>query len=227
MIAMEEVIRVENLKKYFGPVRAVDGISLAVKKGEVFGFLGPNGAGKTTTIRLLMDFLRPDAGKILIPKKESLGYLSGDVRLYANWTGREHIAFVEGLRGRCPYVNKLREKFVFDEHQKVKNLSLGNRQKLGLILALMHEPEVLILDEPTLGLDPLLQNAIYEILAERATKGSAIFMSSHNLYEVERVCDRVSILKEGKIVATETIPEERKKTAPRSPLEKIFLEFYQ
>ncbi len=222
-----EVIRVENLRKYFGKVRAVDGISFAVKKGEIFGFLGPNGAGKTTTIRLMMGFLRPDAGKIRIPRKESIGYLPGDVRLYANWTGQEHIGFVEGLRGRCPYVKQLREKFVFDERQKVKNLSLGNRQKLGLILALMHEPEVLILDEPTLGLDPLLQNTIHEILEEQAAKGGAVFMSSHNLYEVERVCNRVGIIREGKIVAAETIPEERKKAAPRSPLEKVFLEFYK
>lgn len=222
-------IEVKNLKKYFHSgvkrslVKAVDDVSFEVKKGEIFGFLGPNGAGKTTTIRCLMDFIRPTSGKISIlgldSKKDSVkvkakvGYLSGDIRLYDKWTGADHIKFVERLRGRPAadqpkaekFVNVLMKKLDFNPKLKFKNLSSGNRQKLGLILSLMNEPEILIMDEPTLGLDPLLQNRIYGILEEMRSKGTTIFMSSHNLPEVEKVCDRVGIIKEGKLVGIESI----------------------
>ncbi len=231
------VIQIDNLKKYFGQTKAVDGISFEVKKGEIFGFLGPNGAGKTTTIRCMMDFLRPDEGTIEIlgldaqtdsPKlKGDIGFLSEEVNLYHNWTGQEHINLVKKIRGGGIDESDLIAKLDFNPQKKVKKLSLGNKQKLGLILALMHQPKILILDEPTTGLDPLLQQTIYEILQSEAQKGNTIFMSSHNLFEVERLCDRVCIIKNGKIVAIESIPEERRKKLPRSRLEEIFLGFYK
>lgn len=209
------IIKVKNLKKHFGKVKAVDGISFDVNKGEIFGFLGPNGAGKTTTIRCLMDFIRPTSGNISIlgfdshkdtvDVKKSMGYLSGSVNLYNRWTGRDHFNLVESIKGRSNILDDLVKKLDFDPKRKVKQLSSGNTQKLGLILALMHEPDVVILDEPTVALDPLLQNTIYEILEDLKKKGKTIFMSSHNLPEVERVCDRAAIIKKGKIVGIESI----------------------
>ncbi|HBL51796.1 MAG TPA: ABC transporter [Candidatus Blackburnbacteria bacterium] len=208
-------ISIQNLKKYFGQTKAVDGISLDIAPSEIFGFLGPNGAGKTTTIRCLMDFIRPTSGSISILGldsqkdsvniKKEVGFLSGDVRLYDNWTGTEHFSLVENLNGKSDILLSLIERLDFNPKIKAKTLSSGNKQKLGLILALMHQPQVLILDEPTVGLDPLLQNTIYEILREFRKKGCTIFMSSHNLREVEVVCDRVGIIKNGKMVALETI----------------------
>jgi len=209
-------IKVENLRKYFGRTRAVDGISFNVKKGEIMGFLGPNGAGKSTTINCMMDILRPDQGKIEImgldarefsPQlKEKIGYLSEEANLYPDWTGQEHINLLKSIRnGQRIDESELIKQLSFEPKKRVKNLSFGNRQKLGLILALIHQPEILILDEPTRGLDPLLQQNIYELLSSRA------FLSSHNLPEVERICDRVSIIKEGKIVAVERIAQLRKK----------------
>ncbi|OGZ40115.1 MAG: hypothetical protein A3I20_00665 [Candidatus Portnoybacteria bacterium RIFCSPLOWO2_02_FULL_40_15] len=210
-----KAIRIENLKKYFGQTRAVDGISFEVEEGEIMGFLGPNGAGKTTTIRCMMDFLHPDTGKIDIlgldaqkdseKLKRDLGFLSGEVAFYNSWTGAEHISFLEKIKGISSFDEELAAKLKLDIRKKAGTLSSGNRQKLGLILALMHQPKLLILDEPTLGLDPLLQNYIYEILKGEAASGKTIFMSSHNLAEVEKICDRVIILKEGKIVALESI----------------------
>jgi ABC-2 type transport system ATP-binding protein len=208
-------IEVKNLVKSFGKVAAVDGISFEVKKGEVFGFLGPNGAGKTTVIRCMMDFIRPDEGMITILGKDSLkesvklkskiGYLSGNVRLYDNWTGRDHINFVRGLNGKKDKADKLCEKLDFDASRKAKTLSSGNRQKLGLILTLMFAPEVLIFDEPTNALDPILQNVVYELIKELASHGATVFMSSHNLAEVERICDRAGIINKGKMEAVEDI----------------------
>lgn len=210
-----KAIEIKGLKKKFGFITAVDDISLDIQKGEIFGFLGPNGAGKTTTIRCMMDFIRPTAGSIKVlgldaqaqsvEAKSKIGFLSGDVRLYDNWTGQDHIEFVEKARGSSKIAAELSSRLEFNPKMKFKNYSSGNKQKLGLILALMHEPEVLILDEPTIGLDPLLQNTIYEILREHRQKGKTVFMSSHYLREVEMVCDRVGIIKKGKMVALETI----------------------
>lgn len=210
-------IQVKNLKKHFGKTKAVDGISFDINKGEIMGFLGPNGAGKTTTIRCLMDFLRPDSGSIEIlgldaqgdseELKNDIGFLSGEVKFYDNWTGREHIDFIKRIRNSKIDEQDLISKLDFDPSKRARNLSTGNKQKLGLILALMHKPKVLILDEPTTGLDPLLQDAIYDILKAEAKDGATIFFSSHNLAEVERICDRVLILRKGKIVDKESIAE--------------------
>lgn len=211
------VIEVNNLKKYFGKTKAIDGISFNVSKGEIFGFLGPNGAGKTTTIRCMMDFIRPNFGSINIlgidaqkntaKIKQKIGFLPGNVQLFLNWTGKEHIDLLEKIRGKSKNLPELIEKLNFDPKIKTKYLSSGNKQKLGLILALMSDPELLIMDEPTVGLDPLLQNKIYEILEYLQQQGKTIFMSSHNLPEVERLCKRVGIIKEGELVALETITD--------------------
>lgn len=212
---MTSTIVIKNLKKYFGNLYAVDGIDLEVKEGEIFGFLGPNGAGKSTTIRCMMDFNKPTEGDIKIlgydmtknsfAAKKQIGYLSGNVKLYDSWTGWEHIHFFENIKGKSDSVNELIKGLDFDPTAKFRHLSSGNKQKLGLILALMNNPKVLIMDEPTVGLDPLLQNEIYKILLEMRKKGATIFISSHNLPEVERLCDRVAIIKNGKIAAIETI----------------------
>lgn len=209
------VIEVKNLKKKFGKTKALDGVSFSVKKGEIFGFLGPNGAGKTTAIRAMMDFINPTSGKIKIfgsnsqkdsvELKKKIGYLTSDLKLYDDWTGQDHFTLIEKIRGKSEILDQLIKEFSFNPKMKVKKLSSGNKQKLGIILALMGSPEILILDEPTRGLDPLLQNAFYKILRDLQKQGCTIFMSSHNLSEVEKICSRVAIIREGKLVAIENI----------------------
>ncbi|PIP31205.1 multidrug ABC transporter ATP-binding protein [bacterium (Candidatus Howlettbacteria) CG23_combo_of_CG06-09_8_20_14_all_37_9] len=218
---MNEVLSVQNLGKYYGKTKAVDGINFAVEKGEVFGFLGPNGAGKTTTIRCMMDFIRPSFGKISalgleshldsVQIKAKTGYLSGDVRIYENWTGHEHFKFIESIRGKSKILTKLIKDFDFDPKVKAKKLSSGGKQKLGIIMAFLNEPELLILDEPTTALDPLLQNTVYDYILNFAHNGTTVFMSSHNLHEVQKICSRVGIIKQGEIIAEESIEELRGK----------------
>jgi len=212
---MNNIIEIKGFKKYFGKLHAVDGIDLEVKKGEIFGFLGPNGAGKSTTIRCLMGFNKLTDGSISVfghdmskdpnTAKKQIGYLPGNVKLYDSWTGWDHIRFFENVRGKSSNLENLIDRFDFNPSLKFRHLSSGNKQKLGLILALMHEPKLLVMDEPTVGLDPLLQNEIYKVLMEMRDSGTTIFISSHNLPEVERLCDRVAIIKEGKLVAVENI----------------------
>ncbi|MFA6524683.1 MAG: ABC transporter ATP-binding protein [Patescibacteria group bacterium] len=211
---MMNVIEVNHLSKHFRNNKAVDNVSFSVEKGEVFGFLGPNGAGKTTTIRCMMDFIRPTSGSINIlgfnaqkdsvKLKKKIGYLSGNLRLYDKWTGQDHIDFVSRLNGGTDIAQKISDRFNFDSAQKVKALSSGNKQKLGIIMAFMTEPELLIMDEPTNALDPLLQNTLYDLIGELTKHGTTVFMSSHNLSEVDRVCHKVGIIKNGKMVATES-----------------------
>jgi ABC-2 type transport system ATP-binding protein len=212
-------IRVSNLKKYFGVgpkrVRAVDDITFSVPRGAIFGFLGKNGAGKTTTIRCLMNFIHPTGGSIYllgknakenaVELKHEIGYLSGNVQLNKRWTGQEHIDHFSKIYSNAQGAKILIDRLNFDPSIKTKQLSSGNRQKLGIILALMHNPRLIILDEPTNALDPLLQQTVYNLLGEARDCGATVFMSSHNLTEVERVCDSVAIIKDGKLVATETI----------------------
>lgn len=209
------VLEINNISKYFGQVKAVDGISFAVERGEVFGFLGPNGAGKTTTIRCVMDFIRPTSGSVVILGKDSyrssrelksqVGYLAGSVCLYDNWTGEQHFAFARLRESRADCAGNLSARLKFDPSVRAKNLSSGNRQKLGIILAFMFDPQVVILDEPTNALDPLVQNTVYDIIREQSEAGVTVFMSSHNLAEVERVCSRVGIIRQGRMVAVESI----------------------
>lgn len=227
---MANVIQVKDLKKYFGKLRAVDGINFNVEKGEIFGFLGPNGAGKSTTIRCLMGFNRPTEGSITVfgydmsvnsvEAKKHIGYLPGNVKLYDNWTGWDHIRFFENVRGKSGNISNLIERFDFNPNAKFRHLSSGNKQKLGLILALMNEPKLLVMDEPTVGLDPLLQFEIHKVLMEIRDRGTTILISSHNLPEVELLCDRVAIIKAGKLVAVENI-----KTLGEKKLHKIEVRF--
>ena len=216
------VIETKKLTKYFlgRKVRAIHDLDLEVKKGEIFGFLGPNGAGKTTTIRCMMDFVRPSSGNINIlgldaqknsvELKSKIGYLSDTAHFYGHWSAENHLDFQQSLRGKSPILNDLVKKFGLNTKLRFAGLSSGNKRKLGVILALMNEPEVLILDEPTSALDPLLQNALLSYLRNFADNGGTVFISSHNLAEVEKICDRVAIIKDGKLVATETISELRR-----------------
>jgi len=212
------VLKVQNLKKYFGSVKAIDNISFEVEKGEIFGFLGPNGAGKTTTIRLLLDFIRAQSGSVEIfeikstesnfyEARKKIGYLIAGTNLVESWTGRDHIDYQQALFGHSKILLSLLKRFEFDTSPRVKTLSTGNRQKLGLIMALMHEPELLVMDEPTVGLDPMLQEEVYRIFKRLSQKGVTIFMSSHNLPEVEKVCTRVAMIKEGKLITVRKISD--------------------
>lgn len=215
---MPDVISTTELTKYYGKTRGVEGLSMRVPQGAVYGFLGPNGAGKTTTIRCLLGMLKPTAGyadvlgqRVSLDGTEMLkrvGYVSGEVRLYDRETGKWHLDYVAGLRGgRGTLATELIERFEFDPSKRVKELSKGNKQKLALILGMAHDPELLILDEPTSGLDPLNQEAVYSVIDERVAAGRTVFLSSHVLSEVERVCDRVGIIRSGRLVAEESVRE--------------------
>ncbi len=210
-------IVIEHLTKRYGRRVGIDGLSLEVPEGTLFGFLGPNGSGKTTTIRVLVGLLRPTAGTARIfgldcwrdsPRiKVEVGYLPGDLRLYPWLTCRDALRLFGRVRGRDLTVagGDLAEAFGLEPDVRVRSMSRGMRQKLGLILALAHQPRVLILDEPTAALDPLVQQKLFQHLRALASAGHTIFFSSHTLSEVEQLCDRVAILREGKVVADETL----------------------
>lgn len=210
------VVETRGLTKSFGKHRGIVDLDLVVGQGETFGFLGPNGAGKTTTIRCLLGLLRPTSGEAwLLGERVTLdgagvrgriGYVPGEVVLHEKETGRWHIDHIASLRGgRGPGERRLIERLEFDPARRVSELSKGNRQKLALILALMHDPELLILDEPTSGLDPLNQEVVFDIISERVDAGATLFLSSHVLSEVERVCSRVGIIREGRLVADDSM----------------------
>ncbi len=211
------VIRTEGLTKFYGKQRGVLDINIEVQWGEVFGYLGPNGAGKTTTIRLLLDFIRPTRGRATIfdlntrqnsrEIRRRIGHLPGELALYDNLTGAELLRYVGHLRGGTEWrvVEELAARLDCNLSQPIRSLSHGNKQKIGLIQAFMHKPELVILDEPTLGLDPLMQQEFYRLIAEAKAEGRTVFLSSHILPEVERVCDRVGIIREGRLIAVETV----------------------
>lgn len=210
-------IQTERLTKYYGKARGIEDLSLTVNQGEIFGYLGPNGAGKTTTIRLLLGLIFPTKGQARIfnldtvkesPQiRKTLGYIPGDVRLYPKLTGRELLDYFARFRpDRLPVLREeLVKRFDLNLKPRIKEYSHGTKQKLALVLAFMHDPELLILDEPTLGLDPLIQQEFYQILREFRERGKTIFLSSHVLPEVEKVCDRVGIIKDGHLVAVESV----------------------
>lgn len=214
---METVILIENLTKFYGKYQGVIDLNFEVKEGEVFGYLGPNGAGKTTTIRSILGFIKPKKGKIFIfgkdiekegyKIKKKTGYIPGDLALYENLTGMEFLKYMANLRGNVNwnYVKELSERFNINLNQPIRSLSHGNKQKIGIIQAFMHKPDLLILDEPTLGLDPLMQYEFYHLISEVKREGKTVFLSSHILPEVERICDRVGIIREGKLVTVESI----------------------
>jgi ABC-2 type transport system ATP-binding protein len=211
------VIKTEKLSKNYGRRLGISAIDLEVIAGEIFGYLGPNGAGKTTTIRVLLDFIRASAGsaeifgfdvrKYGIPIRRRMGFLPGELNLYENLNGRELLLYFSRLRGNgdWAYIGELASRFQCPLDQPIGTLSQGNKRKIGLIQAFMHRPELIILDEPTNGLDPLMQHEFYRLLGEARTAGQTIFFSSHNLPEVERVCDRVGIIRAGRMVAMESV----------------------
>jgi ABC-2 type transport system ATP-binding protein len=226
----QPVIRIEGLVKRYGKYPALAGLELAVRSGEVFGFLGPNGAGKTTTIRLLLDLLRPTAGSVRVlgsdPRasgarlRRRIGYLPGELALGGRDTAGELLAFLGNLRGGVPTwrIHGLAERLELDLGRPLRGLSKGNKQKIGLVQAFMHTPELLILDEPSSGLDPLLQQELLAMVREAREEGRTVFLSSHVLAEVEHVADRVGILRAGELVATEAIQTLRERAVRRVQL---------
>jgi ABC-2 type transport system ATP-binding protein len=214
---MTPVVETHGLTKYYDGNRGVVGLDLTVEAGAVFGFLGPNGAGKTTTIRLLLDLIRPTSGEARVlgldARRDSvairrrIGYLPGEYTLYPRLTGAETLQYLGNLRGGVDRakVKALAERLDFDLARRAGDLSTGNKRKLGLIQAFMHEPELLILDEPTGGLDPLVQREFYRMVDETREREQTVFLSSHVLPEVQRVCERVGFVREGRLVAVEDV----------------------
>lgn len=219
------IIETKNLTKYYlnGKVVGVNNLQLEVNEGEVFGFIGPNGAGKTTTIRLLLDLIRPtkgsakifslDANTSSVLIKKDIGYLPGEIFLPEGMTGKECIAYYRGFKEKVEpsYLKRLVDNLDINLRKKVGEYSKGNKQKLAIILALMHKPKLLILDEPTSGLDPLNQQTFYTLIKETKSWGTATFFSTHILEEAEKICDRVGIIKNGKLIKIENIDEFRHK----------------
>lgn len=214
---MGTIIQTSQLSKSYGKSRGILDVTLAIQEGEVFGFLGPNGAGKTTTIRVLMGLLRPNGGQATInghdcwqestEVKKLVGYLPGEFTFDAGLRGAQILEYLGHLRGGIEqsYLRSLVERLDFDPSKRFREYSRGNKQKLGLIQAFMHKPRVLILDEPTSGLDPLNQQEFYKMAAEVHAAGCTVFLSSHVLPEVERTCDRVAIIREGRLVKTDHV----------------------
>lgn len=206
-------------KQYQRGKLALDHLNLSVNKGEIFGYLGPNGAGKTTTIRLLLDVIRPtsgsahllglDAQKDAIELHRKIGYLPGELNLWDNMTGQQVVSYLSRIRGGVDstYVKQLTDRLVLDLGKRVRSYSTGNRRKLGLVLALMHKPELLILDEPTNGLDPLMQQTFHEMMLEVQKEGRTVFLSSHILSEVQAICERVAILRDGQLKAVQRVAD--------------------
>jgi ABC-2 type transport system ATP-binding protein len=214
---MTALIQIEKLTKSYGAHRGVVDIDLEVAEGEAFGFLGPNGAGKTTTIRVLLDLIRPTVGRALVFGIETtvdpvsihrrVGYLPGEFTLYDKLTGGQTIEYFANLRGGvdAAYQADLIARLDVDPTRKFREYSKGNKQKIGLILALQHRPDLLMLDEPTSGLDPLVQQTFYEIIREAKAEGRTIFLSSHILSEVEKTCDRVAIIRDGRLAKVDRV----------------------
>lgn len=214
-------IKIDGLSKRYlkADKLALDQLSLEVKPGEVYGFLGPNGAGKSTTIRLLLNFIQPSGGSAVIlgqdivkdstAIKKSIGYLAGDVKLYERVSGRHFLGYMSRLQppASASYLRSLIQRFGADTNQRISDLSKGNRQKIGLIQAFMHQPAVLILDEPTSGLDPLMQEQFFKLVKETKERGASVFVSSHNLSEVQRMCDRIGFIRDGKLIGEQDISE--------------------
>lgn len=225
------IIETKGLTKYYGKFRGIIDVNLEINEGEVFGFIGPNGAGKSTTIRTLLGFIYPTSGtaklfgmdsiKETLTIKKDIGYLPGEVNYYDDMKVRELLNYSAGFyKKNCSQrIRELVEIFEVDIEKRIDSLSLGNKKKVGIIQALLHSPKLLILDEPTSGLDPLMQNRFFEVLTEENKKGTTIFFSSHVLGEVQRLCHKVAIIKEGKILRVEEIEKLRSRTFKKVKVE--------
>ena len=219
-----KIIEIQNLTKYYGKVKGIENLSLDLNKGEIFALIGPNGAGKSTTIRSFMNLINKTSGKVLINGKEFtkddietkkiIGYLPSEINLYEELTVKEmidyHQSYYDKKNGKRR--KELVNLFKLDESKKIEELSLGNLKKLGIVLALIHNPKILILDEPTSGLDPIMQNVFYDLLKEEKAKGNTIFYSTHILNEVSKICDRVGIIRNGELIKVEKIEDLSKKS---------------
>ncbi|MFZ0546074.1 MAG: ABC transporter ATP-binding protein [Candidatus Promineifilaceae bacterium] len=216
----ENVIETQDLTVYYGKHRGIEDVNLSVEKGEVFGFLGPNGAGKTTTQRVLLDVIRPTSGRATIfgldcrekgvEIRQRVGYLPGELALYTNMKADKFFEMYEYLRpdgGTKGYWRELSQKLNLDTDRKIREFSRGNKQKVGIVAAFMSRPNLLILDEPTGGLDPLVQQTVLEMVEEAKADGRTIFFSSHILSEVQTVCDRVGIIRDGRLIETQRVEE--------------------
>ena len=224
-------IKTEGLTKHYGDVKALVGLDLEVQRGEVFGFLGPNGAGKTTTIRSLLHFVFPTAGSAsvlgldvatdAVAVRSRVSYMPSEYSMYPKLTGAENLAYLANLRGGVDtgYVKELAERLEVELDRKVSDLSTGNKQKVGLIQAFMGKSELVILDEPSTGLDPLMQQELQQLIREVREDGRTVFLSSHSLAEVERVADRVGILRHGHLVVVERVDALKRKAIRRIDLE--------
>lgn len=219
----QPILEIKNLTKYYGNTLGVKNLNLTLNEGEIFGFIGPNGAGKSTTIRSIMNLINKTSGTVLLNGEELtkdnanlkaiIGYLPSEIHLYEDLTVNQMLNYHESFYHQN--IHKRRKELVkrlkLDETKKIEDLSLGNSKKLGIILALMHEPKLLILDEPTSGLDPIMQQTFYELLKEEKVKGTTIFYSTHILSEISKICDRVGIIKDGTLLKIEKVEEIQKK----------------
>ena len=239
----ENILEIKSLTKYYGNILGVKDLSLTLNKGEIFGFIGPNGAGKSTTIRSIMNLIHKNEGTILINGKEftkddislktMIGYLPSEIHLYDDLTVKEMLDYHESFYSKNIHKRRMElvKRLKLDEKKKIEDLSLGNLKKLGIVLAFMHEPQLLILDEPKSGLDPIMQQVFYELLLEEKAKGTTIFYSTHILSEVSKICDRVGIIKDGKLLKIETMEEMRHKnltfvTIESNDIHKIIKDFH-
>lgn len=220
------VIDAKGLTKYYGKSRGIESLDLSVNEGEIFGFLGPNGAGKTTTIRCLLGLIFPTNGRASVfgydivtdsaAIRERAGYVPGDPNFYPKMTGGALLSYLEKFRReRAVLKDDLVKRFDLDLSKKCKDYSRGNRQKLAIVLAFMHDPDLLVLDEPTLGLDPIMQKEFYNLLREFQARKKTIFLSSHILSDVDKTCERVGIIKQGRLVAVEEVSQLESKKVHR------------
>ena len=221
------VIRADHLSKDYGGHRGVTDLSFEVEEGEVFGYLGPNGAGKTTTIRLMLDLIRPSSGRVELfgldarrrgtEARRGIGYLPGDLRLYERLTAREHLRYFASLRRMRDLGDgeRLAARLELELDRPIRALSKGNRQKVGLVQALMHRPTLIVFDEPTAGLDPLVQQVVYELVGEATADGRTVFVSSHVLSEVQHMADRVALIRDGRLELLDTVETLRQKALTR------------